>query len=96
MSVAIATKVFGSEVLVALIRHYRLHAGSQAEAAKALNLPTQVVSDRTRTLESAGVVVANPKRSGGRPGRYIVDEQRVRELLAALSEFVQPPLDDTH
>lgn len=91
MSVAIATQVFGTEVLVALIKHYRTTPGSQAEAARALNLPNHVVSSNTRALVQAGVVVGNPPGRGRRPGRYIVDEQRLRDLLLALQDYLQPP-----
>lgn len=91
LSAAIATRVFGSEVLIGLIRHYRANGGSQIEAAAALDLPQNVVSRNTTILIKAGVVVANPPASGRRAGRYIVDELRVRELAAALVSYT---LDD--
>jgi len=87
MSVTIATKVFGSEVLVALIRHYRKTPGSQREACEALDLPNQLVSTSTRLLLDAGVVTADPPARGRRPGRYVVDEQRVAQLLEALADY---------
>lgn len=92
MTVAIAAKVFGSEVTVGLIRHYRLHAGSQTDAAHALDLPTQVISRATRTLVEAGVVVRGPGAGRGRQaGRYIVDDHRVRFLLDELRRYCDPP-----
>jgi hypothetical protein len=91
MSVAIATRVFGSEVLVALMRHYRKTPGSQTEASEALDLPTQLVSTNTRILMDAGVVYADPPGRGRRAGRYKVDEKRARELADALIRY---SLDD--
>lgn len=87
MSVTIATKVFGSEVLVALIQHYRKTPGSQQDASKALDVPNQLVSTGTRLLLDAGVVIADPPSRGPIPGRYLVDEQRVAELLEALGNY---------
>ena len=91
MSVAIATRVFGSEVLVALIRHYRHHPGLQKDAAEALGLPPQVVSSNTRILVEAGVVIGDPEPRGARPGRWVVNEARARELAVALVSY---SLDD--
>lgn len=87
MSVAIAARVFGSELLVALIRHYRAHPGLQKEAAAALDVPAQVISTNTRVLVDAGVVVGDPAPWGVRPGRWIVDEERVRNLVAVLFAY---------
>ncbi|WP_215817132.1 hypothetical protein [Pimelobacter sp. 30-1] len=88
MSVAIATRVFGSEVLVALIRHYRESPGPQIEAAQALNLPPQLISANTRILINFGVVIGDPPGRGRRAGRYVVDEERVQLLLAELAAYV--------
>ena len=89
MSVAIATKVLGSEVLVALIRHYRDHPGPQSAAVDALDLPNQLVSAQTRILMQAGVVVADPPSRGRRAGRYVVDEERLAFLIRELREYLR-------
>lgn len=87
MSVQIATRVFGSELLVALIRHYRAHPGLQKEAAAALGVPAQAISTNTRVLVDAGVVVGDPAPWGGRAGRWIVDEGRTFELARELINY---------
>lgn len=92
MSVQIATRVFGSELLVALIRHYRTKPGLQKEAAAALGVPVQAVSTNTRILVEAGVVIGDPAPRGGRPGRWIVDEARILELARELISYT---LDST-
>ncbi|GAB3930683.1 hypothetical protein GCM10011575_47360 [Microlunatus endophyticus] len=92
MSVQIATRVFGSELLVALIRHYRANPGLQKEAAAALGVPVQAVSTNTRILVEAGVVVGDPAPRGGRPGRWIVNEDRTLELARELITYT---LDNT-
>lgn len=92
MSVTIAARVFGSELLVSLIRYYRMHPGLQKEAAAALDIPAQAVSTNTRVLVDAGVVVGDPPPWGVRPGRWIVDEERVRNLAAVLVAFTMGDL----
>ena len=87
MSVAIATRVFASEVLVGLIRYYRENPGSQTEAAVALDLRTQLVSSNVRILRDAGVLIEDEKPSGRRGARYVVDETRVRDLAATLVAY---------
>lgn len=87
VSVQIATRVFGSELLVALIRHYRANPGLQKQAAAALGVPVQAVSTNTRILVEAGVVVGDPAPRGGRPGRWIVNEVRTLELVRELLNF---------
>ncbi|MGH3352279.1 MAG: ArsR/SmtB family transcription factor [Nocardioides sp.] len=83
MSVEIAARVFGSSLRLALLRHYRGTASSQADAAVALDLTQSVVSKNTAVLVDAGVVVADPPgRWKGTPGKYIVDEERLRHLMA--------------
>lgn len=91
---------------VALLQHYRTTSGSQAQAAEALKLPQNVVSRNTSVLIEAGVVVGNPPGRGRMPGRYVVDEARLRELAAELMayslgesrlrEFAQQLLDQRH
>lgn len=90
MSVAIAVRVFGSETLVALIRHYWTSPGSQQDAATTLDIPNQLVSTNTRLLLDAGVVIADPPARGRRPGRYVVDQDRVHHLLEALRRYSVP------
>lgn len=87
MSVALATRVYGSEVLVALIRYYRKHPGLQKDAAEALGLPAQVVSSNTRILVAAGIVVGDPPPAGQRPGKWVIDEARALELADALVTY---------
>lgn len=87
MTVGVAIRVYGSELLVALIRHYREHPGLQKEAAAALGVPTQVISTNTRILIDAGVVVGDPPPWGSRPGRWIVNEPRALELAATLINY---------
>lgn len=86
--VSAAARVFGSDVLVALIRHYRMHPGLQKEAAEALDLPAQIVSANTRVLIGAGVICGDPEPWGSRPGRWVVDERRLQELHDALQAFL--------
>lgn len=88
MNVTIAVRVFSSEALMALIRHYRLHPGPQADAVKALNLPHQLVSKLTSTLTEAGVVIPDPPSRGRRAGHYRVDQDRVDFLLREMRDFV--------
>lgn len=91
MSVRIATRVFGSEVLVSLIWHYRTNPGSnQIDARNALDLNQQTVSVNVRVLLDSAVLVDQrpPPGADGRARYYRVDEQRVRELLEALTKYV--------
>lgn len=88
MSVAIASRVFGSEILLALIRYYRTSPGTQRAAAKELDLPHQLVSKNTRILTDAAVVVVDGPARGRHGGQYSVDEQRLQELVAALAAYV--------
>lgn len=95
MSVAIASRVFGSEVLVGLIRHYRQSPSTQTEAAAALDLSSPLVSTNTRVLEQAGVVYLDGPRRGVAAGKYRVDEARVRMLSEALLDYVLgEPVDE--
>lgn len=87
MNVAIATKVFGSEVLVALIRHYRMTPSTQTQAAVTLDLTTQLVSTNTRVLLHAGVVYREGPGRGPLAGEYRVDDDRVKLLVDALSAY---------
>ncbi|MEJ7831583.1 MAG: helix-turn-helix domain-containing protein [Nocardioides sp.] len=84
MSVAIATRVYGSEVRAALIGHYRQQPGSQQDAIDQLALPQHVVSKNVRILVQAGVLTREQKPGDARAGQYSVDEQRARELIEAL------------
>lgn len=88
MSVAIAARVFGSEILLALIRYYRTSPGTQRSAAEALDIPHQLVSKNTRILTDAAVVVVEGPARGRRGGQYSVDEQRLQELVDALQAYV--------
>lgn len=91
MSVRIATRVFGSEVLVSLIQHYRAHPRTnQLDAAGDLGLNRQTVSTNVRVLLDSAVLVDQrpPTGADGRARYYRVDEQRVRELLEALTKYV--------
>lgn len=88
MSVAIATKVFGSEVLVAVIRHCHSHPlSSQSEIAESLDLPHQLISTSVRLLKDAGVLVVSVRGAGRRPSRYSADMNRYDELLNALRQY---------
>lgn len=88
MSVSTAAKVFGSEVLIALIRHCRTNPGtSQGDACEALQLPNQLVSTSIRRLIQAGVVVEITPARGRRPGAYAIDEDRVRHLLREIADY---------
>lgn len=87
MSVAIATRVYGSEVLVGLIRFYRKNPGSQVEAARALDLDPRLVSKNLQVLEQAAVVIREVVPEDARKALYRVDEQRARELLDALRSY---------
>ncbi|MDN5898569.1 MAG: hypothetical protein L0H74_00700 [Brachybacterium sp.] len=87
MSVAVAARVFGSEILLALIRYYRASPGTtQQSAAEALSLSQQLVSSNTRILTDAELVVGAAR--GRRGGRYHVDEARLQELLKALEAYL--------
>lgn len=87
MSVAIAGKVLGSEVRLALIRYFRTSPGSQADAVEALDLPQTVVSRNTAVLVQAGVVIADPPGGGGKQGRYVVDEERLAFLVSEVARY---------
>jgi predicted transcriptional regulator len=87
MSVSVAMRVYGSEILVALIRHYRQHAGGQHGAASALGLPQQLVSTNTRVLIDTGVLIAQSVGTDRRRRNYSVDEARLAELLDALQAY---------
>lgn len=88
MSAAIACRVFGAEVNVALIRLFHEQPGStQADAVASLRVPRTVISTSLATLVEAAVVVIEVRPSGPRPGRYRTDERRVAELLEALATY---------
>jgi predicted transcriptional regulator len=88
MSVALATKVYGSEVLVSLIAYYREHpAASQRDAIEDLHLPQHVVSKNIRILIEAGVVQTTTPDIDARLRTYTICEHRVRELLDALRTY---------
>ena len=88
MSVAIATRVFRSEVLVGLMWYFANHpAATKPEATAALDLPRQVVAANVRILIEAGVLTVDVEPRGTRPGRYTTDTQRVRELADALAAY---------
>lgn len=87
VNVAVATRVFGSEPLVALIRHYWRAPGAQRDAAETLGLPQQLVSRNTRLLVDAGVLTEETSETDRRTCTYRVDPDRVRTLLAALSDY---------
>lgn len=87
MTVVVATRVFGSEHLVALIRHYGEHPGIQKDAAAALGLPQQLVSKSTRLLVDEGVLVETPITDDGRARAFSVDVARVEQLLGALRAY---------
>lgn len=87
MTVHLATEVFGSDLRVHLIRHYRAHPGPQKAAAEALGVSTNAVSANTKVLIDAGVVVVEP----GSDRRFQicrVDVERLNELLADVTRFV--------
>ncbi len=87
MSVVVATKVFGSEHLVALIRHYGEHPGPQKDAVVALGLPQQLVSKSTRLLVDERVLTETPINDDGRARVFSVDVDRVENLLRALRAY---------
>lgn len=84
-----ATKVYGSELLIALIRHFRGHPGTtQKSAIEALEVPQQLVSHNMLILVRAGVIVEVSKARGRKPGTYAIDDPRERELYRALREYL--------
>lgn len=90
MKVLAATRVFGSEVRIRLIRHFIDHPGSQADAARALGLGVGTVKLNVNILVKHGVVVAAPS-SDRRTSNYRVDLKRYDELLDALKTFAHKP-----
>lgn len=88
MSVAIATKVFGSEPIAALIRYYDAGLGrTMNDAAAALDVPRQMVNRHTRLLLDAGVVVVDEEGGGPHATTYTVDGERVDMLVRALRNY---------
>ena len=89
MSVAIATKVFGSEVLVGLIQFFRTHPqATQSDAMRHLELAHQTVSHNTRILLQAGVLEVLTPKQGRTGGTYAVDEERVDMLVRELRKYL--------
>lgn len=91
MSARIASRVFGTEILMSLIWHYRKNPGStQLDARTALDLNQPTVSFNIRLLLDAAVLFEQeaPEGADKRSKFYRVDEQRVRELLEALSKYL--------
>lgn len=87
LSVLEAIRGLGSEVRVRLIRHYRQHPGSQAEAARALGLSTAMTTQHTQALVELGIVAVTVPDGARRP-IYSVDHERCRELGEALIAYV--------
>lgn len=89
MSVAIAARVYGSELRIALIDYYREHPGTSQKAARtSLDIPQSAVSANLTTLVQAGVLVSEADPTDRRHRVYSLDLQRARELLSALSRHV--------
>lgn len=86
VSVLLAVQVFGTELRVALIRHFRRQPGLQKDAVEALGIPQGVVSRNIEMLVEAGVLIEAPYKPGVRRRGYSVDQQRVEELAQALLE----------
>lgn len=90
MSVAIATRVFGSEPIAALIRYYASpNVRTMNEAATSLEVPRQMVNRHTKLLLDAGVLVVDQEGSGPQPATYRVDLERVDMLLNELRAYLQ-------
>jgi len=87
MSVTIATKVFGSEATVALIRYYTATPATMNQAAAALDVPRHLVNRHTKLLVDAGVLTVVESGAGPYGTKYAVDEERVRVLLDALRRY---------
>lgn len=90
MSVSIATRVFGSEPIAALIRYYAFNSSrTMNEAANSLEVPRQMVNRHTKLLLDAGVLVVDQEGSGPQPATYRVDPERVDMLLNELRTYLQ-------
>lgn len=89
MSVAIAARVYGSELRIALIDFYRENPGTSQKAARiSLDIPQSAVSANLTVLVEAGVLISEADSNDRRHRVYSLDLQRARELLSALSSHV--------
>lgn len=88
MSVSAATRVFGSDLRVRLIRHYLEHPGSQADAARALDVSSANITRNTSLLMEEGVVVVDIAGDHRSSRVYQVDQRRLLELKRALDAYL--------
>lgn len=87
VSVSAATRAFGSDLRVRLIRHYLDYPGSQADAARALGVSSANITRNTSLLMEVGVVVVDI--GDDQHSRiYQVDRDRLRELQSALDGYL--------
>jgi len=70
-----------------LLRLYRREPSTQADAARVLGLPKRTVSGHTAALADLGLLVETQDPDKVR-SVYGVDENKLRELLAVLHEYV--------
>lgn len=87
MIITIATKVFGSEPTVELVRYYGSRPHTMNQAADDLDLPRHLVNRHTKLLLDAGVVTVVEHGRGNYGTKYGVDVQRVRDLLDHLRRY---------
>jgi DNA-binding MarR family transcriptional regulator len=89
MIARLAADTFGTEPLISLIRWYKMHPGStMTGASRDLGLSLTTCSKHTADLRDAGVLIVDQREEDKRGYTITVDQQRVRVLLRALSDYV--------
>lgn len=89
MNASAAGRAFGSDLRLRLIRHYLDHPGSQAAAARALDVSSANITRNTAVLIETGVVTVGIDAEDHRTRVYRVDQHRLDQLTAALADYFQ-------
>jgi DNA-binding MarR family transcriptional regulator len=90
VSARLAADALGSELLMALVRWYKLHPEStMTQAAHALDLSQTLCSKLTNQLRDAGVVLAAAHPQDKRAQTLTVDVERVRALLRNAGAYME-------
>lgn len=86
----------GSELRLRLLRHYLEHPGSQADAARALDVPTNTITTNTKRLVALGLVIGAPVDDDKRTSVYSVDLDRFDDLLRVLHDYLHQARPHDH